>query len=94
MTLETFLNAGERAARLCEQRFPGVRCYVFGSCARREADPEDLDVLIVYPESVNLQALRSLFVDVVGSVPLDLCLASQEEARRHALLELQAAIPL
>jgi hypothetical protein len=57
-------------------------------------DPEDLDVLLVYPESVDPHALRSLFAGAVGSVPLDLCLASQEEERRHALLQLQAAIPL
>lgn len=94
MMLNVFLDAGQRAARVCEQRFPEVQCYVFGSCARREADPEDLDVLLVYPDSIDSRAVRRLFSDAAGSVPLDLCLVSQAEEARHALVRLQGAIPL
>jgi len=94
VALGEYLTALKEAVRAVRGRFPDVSFYLFGSCSRGEPYPEDVDVLIIYPPSVDACALRREFSASLRKVPLHLFLVSENEEAVHRLVDLQAAVPV
>jgi len=94
MDLDKCIKALRNAAADTSDKLPGLAFYLFGSCARDEPWPEDVDVLIVYPLHIDPRAVRDSFTACMREFPLHLFLASRQEAAEHRLVELQNAVAI
>jgi predicted nucleotidyltransferase len=78
-----------REAHRVALRFPSSRWYVFGSWSRGEAEFDDIDLLIVYPEGINSQELRGELKGLLFSMPVDLYLLQEAEEREFNFVAAQ-----
>jgi predicted nucleotidyltransferase len=81
--LSQLLNEAERIA----PKFRDVRWYAFGSWARGESVYNDIDVLIVYGDGIESQALREELKGLSLSMPLDLYLFHEEEEQEFTFVD-------
>lgn len=81
--LSQLVNEAERIS----PKFRDVRWYAFGSWARGESAYNDIDVLIVYGDGIESQALREELKKLSLSMPLDLYLFHEEEEQEFTFVE-------
>lgn len=68
-------------------RFRGMRWYAFGSWSRDDADFEDIDVLVVYGDGIDSEAVRSELRGLRLSMPLDLYMFHESEETQFKFIE-------
>jgi predicted nucleotidyltransferase len=79
-----------------KRRFPEARWYVFGSASRvKQGVVNDLDLLIVYPDSCFVQACelidRMSGIHFLDGLPIDLTTLSETEERQVSFIDRESA---
>lgn len=81
---------------LAEARVPRDVCvFVFGSFARADNTPNDVDVLVVYdrPDAVDLtEFVATLRVATISAIPVDVFVLSRAEERELDFIRAQGAV--
>lgn len=75
----------ELVRRIVEEVHP-LRIILFGSAARREAEPRsDIDLLVVMPEGVHRRrTAQLLYQNVMGvGIPFDILVATSGDLEKH-----------
>lgn len=79
-------------ASLLEPFVKGLHWYIFGSMVTEKDVPEDIDLLIVYPDGEDSEAVRQLLTEFLVSAPIDLNLMSQVEEQELNFVKLQGCM--
>ena len=77
----------------CADRFPGLEVWAFGSM-RRSDRPHDLDVLIVYDDREDLNALRDMGLWEVTAPTVEIIAMTPDEEHHYQFIKRTGALRL
>lgn len=66
-----------------------LQWYLFGSSLTGVKRPQDIDILVVYPEEEDTERLKKLLANFLLSAPVDLILMSQAEEQQTNFVQSQ-----
>lgn len=77
----------------CAARIPGLEVWAFGSMLRSDT-PSDLDILIVYNERIDVDALRDMGLWELAIPAVDILAMTPDEEHHYQFITVTGALRL